>query len=194
VEAAEVDQPALAERHVGRGVDDVIDLEDVVVPAVEQARDLAALELAVRHVQPAVQRGDHLLAEAPVDGALFLGELGQLVGGHDGRVRAPVADLPLGLRELLPGVQADRLPAHHHLPVPVVLGDRHHHLAGDVAPQDHRVGLVEGGRVEELPPADLGPMNVGGEEDSHQTTPRLPHAPGATAAHDAQLPRVLCNV
>src|SRR5215470_3957434 len=29
-EAAQVDQPAFAERHAGRGVDDVVDLEDVV--------------------------------------------------------------------------------------------------------------------------------------------------------------------
>src|SRR5215471_19532535 len=65
-----------------------------------------------------------------------------------------------------------RLAAHGDQPVAVVLGDRHHGLAGDVAAKHYQVGLIERGRVEKLAPADLGSVNVGGEEDPHVPPPR----------------------
>ena len=71
----------------------LVDLEDVVVAAVEDAGDLAAAQLAVGHVEPPVERADHLLAEPLVDRALVLAEVGQLVRADDGRVEAAVADL-----------------------------------------------------------------------------------------------------
>jgi len=85
------------------------------------------------------------------------------------------------------------LAAEHHFPVAVVLGDRHHHLAGDITAEDDHVGLVEAGRVDELAPADLGSVNVGGEENPHADHPTPSRGPSAHL-HDLQRLRVLCNV
>src|ERR1700723_338412 len=45
--------------------------------------------------------------------------------------------------------------------------NRHHALAAHVPAQDHHVGFVEGRRVPEFAPADLGAVNVRGEEAFH---------------------------
>src|ERR1700689_2611325 len=49
-------------------------------------------------------------------------------------------------------------------------GNRDHHLAGDITAQDHQIGLVKGGGVQEFPPADLRTVDVGCKEDLHATT------------------------
>src|SRR4029079_2673870 len=58
--------------------------------------------------------------------------------------------------------------------VPAVRGldDRHHHLAGDVAAHDERVGLVELGGVQELAPALLGAVHVAGVVELHDPPSR----------------------
>jgi ribosomal protein S12 len=72
-----------------------------------------------------------------------------------------------------------------------VRDDRHHYLPGDVTAEHHEVSLVEGGRVQELAPADFRTVDVRGEEDPHATT-RLPHALRATPVRPVQ--PALCNV
>src|SRR5207248_5612221 len=52
-----------------------------------------------------------------------------------------------------------------------VLDDGDHRLAGHVAPADQDVGVIELGRVEELPPADFGSVQVGRIENSHSLPP-----------------------
>jgi hypothetical protein len=84
------------------------------------------------------------------------------------RVEAHVPDPGLGLVELgqgqLPvaGELADQVaaagPAHH----------RHDGLAGDVPAHDQDIGLIEPARVEELAPAHLAAVDVGGEVDPHR--------------------------
>src|SRR5262249_9733087 len=113
-------------------------------------------------------------AEPLVDRAFGLAEVIQLVRAHQRRVRPAVADLGLDLLQLFLRLDPAPLPAEHHFPVPVVRGDRHHHLAGDVTAEDDQVGLVEGGSVEELPPADFRAVYIGREEDSHRDHLRLP--------------------
>src|SRR5262249_25980928 len=55
VEAIEVEHLALGEGHARRRLEYRVDLEEVVVTAVQDAGHLAALELAVGHVKPAVE-------------------------------------------------------------------------------------------------------------------------------------------
>jgi len=95
----------------------------------------------------------------------------KLLGGHHRGVGAAVADLTLDLVELALGLQPQPLPAERHFPVARHGQDRHQHLAGHVAAEYDHVGLVEGGGVEELSPADLGAMDVRGEEDFHRGVP-----------------------
>lgn len=65
-----------------------------------------------------------------------------------------VLELRLGLR--LPHLAQD--PPD---PAAVVADQGDEHLARNVAPHDQHVGLVEPGRVQELPPAPLGAVDVG---------------------------------
>ena len=149
-------------------LDDVVDLPDVVVPAVQDAGDVAAAQLAVGHVEPQLQALGHLLGEPAVDRAVLLVQRVELVERHDGRVVPAVADLALDVLKLGRSIQLHPLPAERDLPVARRAGhDRHHHLAGDVPAEDDHVGLVEGGCVKELSPADLRSVDVRGEEDFH---------------------------
>jgi hypothetical protein len=71
-----------------------------------------------------------------------------------------------------------------------VRGDRHHDLAGHVTAEDDQVSLVEGGGVEELPPADLRAVNVGDVEDPERfwliviSLPGSSDAPGCLEAFE----------
>ncbi len=49
-----------------------------------------------------------------------------------------------------------------------VVDDRHERLAGHVAAEDEDVSLVVRGGVEELPPAGLGTVDIGGEKTRTQ--------------------------
>src|SRR5713226_3429999 len=52
-----------------------------------------------------------------------------------------------------------------HRVVAVLLDDRDHRLARHVAAADEDLGLIELGRVQELAPAHLGAVQVGGEKN-----------------------------
>jgi hypothetical protein len=80
VEAADVEHLALGEADRRGSLDDVVDFPDVVVPAVQDAGDIAAAQLAVGHVQPPVKTAGHLLGEPAVDRAVRLVERVKLVG------------------------------------------------------------------------------------------------------------------
>src|ERR1700745_1634271 len=81
VKAAGVQPLALGEADARGLLDDVVDLPDVVVPAVEDARDVAAAQLAVGHVQPPVQAAGHLQGEPAVDRAVLLAHRVEVLGG-----------------------------------------------------------------------------------------------------------------
>src|SRR5439155_4455325 len=49
--------------------------------------------------------------------------------------------------------------------------DRHQRFTGHITAEDEHIGLVEGASVEEFFPADIGTMNVRGEEQTGQTGP-----------------------
>src|SRR5919201_7107625 len=51
-----------------------------------------------------------------------------------------------------------------------IVHDRDERLARHVPAEDHHVGVVVLARVEELFPADLGAVDVGGKEDPHWET------------------------
>ena len=173
-EAAEVQDLAFRERHAGRRLDHVVDLEDVVVAAVEDAADLPAAELAIGHVEPPVERVHHLGAEPAVDLAFLLAQVLEFIGADDRRVRSTVPDLRLDVGQRLPILDPVRLTADGHLPVTVVGNDRDHHLARHVAAENDHVGLVKGSGVEELAPADLRSVDVRSKEDLHQASPLPP--------------------
>src|SRR5215218_1022224 len=59
-------------------------------------------------------------------------------------------------------------------PLPVVVDDRDERLARHVAAEHDDVGLVVLAAVQELAPAGLGPVDIGGEEQ--------PHGPPATSS------------
>jgi hypothetical protein len=108
-----------------------------------------------------------------VNRSVLLVQRVEFIGGHHRGVGAPVADLALDLVELGLGLQPHPLPAERHFPVAGHGQDGHQDLAGHVPAEDHHVSLVEGGGVEEFPPADLGAMDVRGEEDFHRGAPSL---------------------
>ena len=94
-----------------------------------------------------------------------------LVAGQADRVVAAVADPLLHRAQLVLGREHVLLALQLELPVRAVGDDRDHRLAGHVAAHDQDVGLVELPGIEELAPADVGAVDVGGEEDAHQLCP-----------------------
>src|SRR5207245_10812261 len=73
-----------------------------------------------------------------------------------------------------PGRHGRLLPPEDDAEGPVLRNDGHDRLTGHVAATDEDVGVVEAGGVEELLPAHLGAMEIGGEKDlGHPSTSTL---------------------
>ena len=166
-EAVKRDRVGLAEGDEARRVDDRIDLEHVVVRRRHDAAHLGDREALVGECHPALDPAQHLVLEPRI----HQGRVGrprlELRVRHANRVVAPVADPLLDRADLVLGRELLALSLEGHLPAPAMVDDRHHGLAGHVAAHDQDIGLVEGAGIEELAPADLGPVDVGREEDPH---------------------------
>src|SRR5438067_12739576 len=98
---------------------------------------------------------------------LIVAQLAELVGGHAEWVVAAADDRLLELLHLLFTLERLAVLQQGRVPSPAaVVDDRHKCLSRHVAPEDDHVGLVVLAAVEELAPADLGAVHVGGEKDS----------------------------
>ena len=164
VVAAEFDKvPALQAR---------VDLEHVVVRRGDDRADPLARQAVVGHGDPALGPLEHHLLEPLVDRVLVVLHVAVLLLGDADRVVAAVQDLRLDVADLVLGLQGDVLVEHRGVPAGAALDDGDHGLAGDVAADDHDVGAVVGARVQELPPADLGAVDVRDVEDLGHRSPR----------------------
>src|SRR5215472_9062741 len=164
----EVHELALSEADARGSLDDIVDLEDVVVAAVEDARNLATTKFSVSHVKPPVQRADHLFLKSLVHRILVTTEVHQLVLTDDRWVEAAITDPGDDIVQFLLRVEPDFLAAPCQLPAPATGDDGDHRLTSDVAAQHDHVGLVERRGVEEFPPADFRTMDIGGKENLHR--------------------------
>src|SRR5581483_5791563 len=134
--------------------------------------DTRTAELVLGHVDPSGGALDHDLIEAFVDQPLVLLEGDVLVVAHADRVVTAVLNALLELADLFLALENLAVILQRGLPGAVrTTDDGNHGLAGDVAAQNDRVGLVEGAGVQELLPADLRPVQVGHEEDLHLRSP-----------------------
>ena len=87
---------------------------------------------------------------------------------HDGGVEADIALALHELVELVLAADLDLLAMLEGEKCAVgLLGDRDHRLARQVAAENEDVGAVELGAVDEFLEADVGAMEVGGEEHLH---------------------------
>ncbi len=155
--------------------DHLVDGERVVVGGCGEDADTASLEPLPGVADPL---DDPLADELLEAGCELFGvsvEVGHLVGGHARRVVAQVGDAPL---QGGGAISVYMLGASHHLgPVPVGgLHQRDHQLPGEVPTEDEQVGVVEPGGGDELPPAKLRAVEVGGEEEGDLVRPACsPH-------------------
>src|SRR5918911_5287262 len=186
LEVAELDHLALGQPHaLGRG-DDLIDLELVVVARRNEAVYPRPFEFLVGHPHPALDGPEHLSVEELIPELLGGGELGHLVGvGAEGVVAAP-HDRLLELFYLVFALELSSVLQKRRVPVvwPFLdYGDER--LARHVAAKDHDLRLVVLARVQELPPAGLRAVDVGGEEHPRVRFPRKElgdHGPPSTSS------------
>jgi hypothetical protein len=159
---AEVDQLVLRVGQDGGPAQVLAQLGRIVVAGHHVERDAAPGDLLLGPGHPPVQALEHELQEHPVHRVAVGPGLVELGVGGDERVEAHVPDLRLHLVELGGGQHLLAGDAAGHPPA-VAGHDRHHRLAGDVAAHDQGVRAVEPGRVQELPPADIGAVDIGCE-------------------------------
>jgi hypothetical protein len=159
---AEVDQLVLGVGQDGGLAQVLAQLGRVVVAGHHVQRYAAAGHLLPGPGHPPVQALEHELQEHPVHRVAVAPGLVELGVRGPERVEAHIADLALHLVEF--GGAQHPLPGDLAGHVPAAAGhDRHHRLAGDVAAHDEGVRAVELGSVQELPPADVGAVDVGCE-------------------------------
>lgn len=155
----EVDQLILGVGQDGGLAQVLAQLGRVVVAGHHVQRDAAPGHLLLGPDHPPVQALEHELQEYPVHRVAVLPGLVELLVGGPERVEAGVPDPGLHLVELRGAehLVAGDLPGD----VAAVAGhDWHHRLAGDVTAHDQGVRSVELGRVQELPPADVGAVDA----------------------------------
>ena len=168
LEVAHLDHAALRQLDPLGRRQDVVDLELVVVAgAHEHALGLAG-QLLLGHLHPPLDGAQHVAVEEVVEPVGVGLELGQLVGRRAERVVAAPDHVLLERRHLVLAVKLAALLLQRAVPaLAALVDDRDERLAGHVASQDHDVGLVVRAGVQELAPARLRPVNVGGEKYPH---------------------------
>ena len=147
---------------------DLVDFLEVVVARQRHQRNLGSLKLACGELSPFA----HALEHQPLEQRRLLLRVGfqALIFRfrHDRRVEADIALALDELVELVLAVDLDLLAMLKREEAAVgLLGDGDHRLAGQVAPEYEDIGAVELGAVDEFLEADVGAMEVGGEEHLH---------------------------
>src|SRR5207249_12232148 len=119
------------------------------------------------HLGPSAHLVNHPVGEERLDFVRTRPEAGVLVLRHPDRIRTWVRACVLnwrkfGLAEVVAGSAREaRLVAAVSL-----LHDRGDRFGGQVSTDEEGVRIVERGRGQELPKGDLGPVEIGGEEES----------------------------
>ena len=147
---------------------DLIDFLEVVVAGQRHQRNLGSLQLACGELGPFAHALEHepleqrrLRLRVRLQALIFRFR-------HDRRVEADIALALDELVEFVLAVDLDLLAVLEREKRAVgLLGDGDHRLAGQVAAEDEDVGAVELGAVDEFLEADVGAMEVGGEEHLH---------------------------
>src|SRR5579875_144214 len=145
-----------------RALDDRVNLEIVVVAGHDEAAHPGPLEPLVGDLHPAGELvQDHLGYDPLAEFDVGL-EPPVLVVRAAVRVEAVEADASFELSELVVTVH-DLVAAEDVCNPPLTtVDDRHKRLSGEVATEDQHVRLVEGGRIQELPPAAFRTVDVPG--------------------------------
>src|SRR6266536_622565 len=166
--SVDLDDLTLGELDALRGADDVVDVELIVVAGADEAADVFAGELFIRHLHPPLDGLEHLLLEQPVPARLVLLQLPDPLRRRSERV---VATPDHGLLEGRDRVLADELLAvleQRRVPAfGAVVDDGDERLPGHVASENDHVRLVVLAAVQALAPARLGPVAAGGDENPH---------------------------
>jgi hypothetical protein len=152
----------------------------VVVATREIHTHRRAAKTLLRELQPLVEPFARELLHETLDEQRIGAEPLVVVGVHHLPVEAGDLDAASEVLDRRPRVQrvsaAVELGVHRAVPP----NDRHERLAHEVAAEDERVDLVEGGGIDELPPRRLRTVQVRGEEQPdpvslaptrHATTP-----------------------
>ena len=161
--AAEVHDPAVARLDALGRLDRLVHAIRVVVAGHDEAAHVGVGQPLPGQAHPALERHQHHLGEPRL--ALLHRQRRDplhLVGRHQVRVHAVGADAVLQLGDLLGRARALGLPVELRDDLAVLLHHRDDDLARDVAAHDDHRRLVDGGRLEELAPQHLRPVDVGG--------------------------------
>ena len=145
-----------------------VDLVGVVVARNQVERRAALVEALRGQLHPRRQPILDRLEKALLEDARVV-ELGELLIGHGDGVEALVGQRPLDLPELVL-VPGDPLaPAVTAVPASVGAHERNERLAREIACDEHRIRFpdAEADRVQQLPPGDLGGMQIGGDQEPH---------------------------
>src|SRR5260370_6259353 len=189
LESLDLQHPTFAQLdHVGFP-DDVVHLHLVVVSRAHEDTHAGAAQLLFSYVHPAPDAVREVLLEGFLSLVRVHVKLLQAFGRDVQWVVPLPPDLVLDVANL---VGRDHLTfgGDGHGVVAVLLNDRDHRLAGHVATADQYFGVIELRGVQELAPAHLGAVQVGGEKDSwhqlslHQHFANLPLEPDDVPLHD----------
>src|SRR5919202_2742134 len=169
----EVDDPPLGQADAARLAQHVVHREDVVVARAHVTLHAGAGQPGIGILHPGPDALHHTLGEEVVHTLGMLLKRGELVLVQAHRVVALAGDRLLHGRGLVLAPQYGDLV--HELTALVaarVPHEGHDGLARHIAAQHEHMGAVEFGARDELLPADVGAMHVGGEENAQH--PGLP--------------------
>src|SRR5579883_2435591 len=181
IAVAEVDDLAIAVAHPPLGFESPVDDPGVVVAGHHITGQLALGQLLLRDLQPAREGLLHQTVEQRVLLGGVSGHGVQLLGPAAVGIHAVEPDVALKLGQLLVGAPGDSATKKGALPATVGLDDDGHDtLAGDVTAHNQDVRAIERPRVEELPPAFLRAVDIGGLIDARPAHAGILHGRAAS--------------